>query len=348
MAEGQENKDSIFDHPKRLLVGGAAIGIGGFLLYKLARKVITGIQKQNTEKMADDSPEVRQAMALRSAMNPSGISWMKSFDTTNTTAVFDTAKQIKKLDEVGSAYRKLYDDDMLKDLQNELSTSDYQKFLTMVSSNPGKASGSAPVKFAIKSQLVVAKKEIFLRSSPDASYHGAIYEIASKSKNIIRKAKVGEFLGYATGKQSYDSKNNVKFIEVGYLVKKEDLPASLKAYAGKKYTYWVSSSSDYVDIFPYYKNMWDQYPGTQNETSYKKPLDYYGGVAGLIEKPVVTVRTTKVMDEKFRNPLQVQSQTLLGEYLMILDTGKTNYVKFRTVDNTLRWVVSSDVIIKNN
>ncbi len=346
MAEGQENKDSIFDHPKRLLVGGAAIGIGGFILYKLARKVITGIQKQNTEKMADDSPEVRQAMALRSAMNPSGITWMRSFDGTNTKVIFDIVKQIKKLDDVGSAYRKLYDDDLLKDLQNELSATDYQKFLTMVSSNPGKASGSAPVKFAAKSQMVVAKKEIFLRSSPDASYHEALYQTLSKNKNIIRKAKAGEFLGYATGKQSFDSKNNVKFIEVAYLVKKEDLPASLKAYAGKKYTYWVSSSSDYVDIFQYYKNMWEQYPGTQNETSYKKPLDYYGGVAGFIAKPVVTVRATKVMDEKFRNPLQVQSQTLLGEYLMNLDTGETNYVKFRTVDNTLRWVAASDVKIK--
>lgn len=347
MAVRQENKDSIFDHPQRLLVGGAAIGIGGFLVYKLARKIITGIQQRNTEKMADDSPEVRQAMALRSAMNPSGISWMKSMDTTNTTAVFETAKQIKKLDEVGTAYKKLYDDDLLKDLQNELSASDYQKFLTMVSSNPAKAGGSSPVKFATKSQLVVAKKEIFLRTSPDASYHGAVYEIASKNKNIIRKAKTGEFLGYATGRQSYDSKNNVKFIEVGYLVKKENLPASLKAYAGKKYTYWVSSSSEYVDIFQYYKTMWEQYPSTQNETSYKKPLDYYSGVSGLLGNPVITVRGAKVLDEKFRNPLQVEPRTLLGEYLMSLDTGKTRYVKFKTVDNTLRWVAASDVTIKN-
>ena len=185
MTDNQPNKDNILDHPKRLLVGGAAIGIGGFLVYKLVRKLITGMQKRSTEKQANDSPEVRQAMMLRSAMNPSGITWMMSFDTTNTAAVFDMARQIKSLDDVIVAYRKLYDDDLLHDLQNELSASDYQKFLTMVSSNPEKKGGSAPVKFAAKQQMVVAKAEVFLRTSPDASYHGAIYEVLEKI-NIIR------------------------------------------------------------------------------------------------------------------------------------------------------------------
>jgi hypothetical protein len=34
------------------------------------------------------------------------------------------------------------------------------------------------------------------------------------NKNIIRLAKPGEFLGYATGRQAFDEVNNVKFIEV--------------------------------------------------------------------------------------------------------------------------------------
>jgi hypothetical protein len=231
---------------------------------------------------------------------------------------------------------------MLRDLQNELSVTDYQKFLTMISSNPQKKGGNAPVKFAAKKQMVVAKAEVTLRSSPDASYHGAIYEIG-QNKNIIRKAKRGEFLGYATGQQAFDEKNNVKFIEVGYLVIKENLPASLKPYAGKKYSYWVSSSVNYVDIFQYFKNMWEKYPKTQYEVSYKKPLDYYQGMTDFTQKPVITIHPTQVLDEQFKHPLKVQSQTLLGEYLMRLDTGKTQYVKFRTVDNTLRWVAESDI-----
>lgn len=347
MPNKQENKDSIFDHPMRLLVGGLTIGIGGFLVYKLGKKIITDIQKQNTENQADDSPEVRQAMALRSAINPSGVSWMKSFDTTNTAALLDTAKQIKNLDEVSNAYRRLYDDDMLEDIQKELSTSDYQKFLTLVASNPQKNGGNAPVIFAGKNQLVVAKAEVYLRSSPDATYHGALYEAFSAHKNIIRKAKIGEFLGYATGKQSFDVKNNVKFIEVGYLIKKEDVPASLKPFAGKKYIFWVSSSASYVDIFPFYKNMWQAYPSTQKECSYKKPLDYYGSLSGLIRQAVITIRATQVLDGKMQPLAPVPPCTILGQYLMTLDTGKNRYVKFYTLDATHRWVNADFVTIKD-
>ena len=337
MAEKQVNKDSIFDHPKRLLVGGVAIGIGGFLIYKLGSKIVAGIQQRNTENLASDNPEVRQAMSLRSGINPSGVNWMRDFDGTSTTIIFETSRQIKNLNAVGDAYRKLYGDDLLKDLQSELSASDYQKFLTMVSSNPGKTGGNAPVSFAKKSQMVVAKVEVFLRTSPDATYHEAIYQAFSSNKNIIRKAKAGEFLGYATGKQAYDDKNNVKFIEVGYLVKKESLPASLKAYAGKSYTYWVSSSSNYVDIFQAYKNMWQAYPSTQQECSYKKPLDYYSALTGFITKAVVTKRATQVLDDKMQPFVAVPPQTILGQYLMCLDTGRIKFIKFRTVDNTERW-----------
>jgi hypothetical protein len=345
MAGSKKDKYSFLDNPKRLLVGGAVVGIGGFILYKLGRKIFTTIRERNTAGMADDSPAVRQAMALRSAVNPSGAKWMKSFDFTNVSAIMETAKQITNLDDVITAYRKLYDAELLKDLQSDLGTSDYQKFLTIVSSNTKKTSGVVN-KFAEKNQLVVAKAEVFLRSSPDASYHGAIYEI-NANKNIIRKAKIGEFLGYATGSQHYDEKNNVKFIEVAYLVKKDGLPAAMKPYAGKQFRYWVSASSNYVEIFPYYSNMFAKYPSTQQEVSYKKPLTYYSGVKGFAANPVISVKPAHVLDEKMQPFILVQPRTLLGEYIMSLDTGKTKYIKFRTIDNTERWVRAGDVTIKN-
>lgn len=343
----KQDKYSFLDNPQRLLVGGAVIGVGGFFLYRVGKKVFTGIRKRNTEAMADDSPEVRQAMAFRSAMNPSGASWMRTFDTTNVQAVLDTARQVKNLDQVATAYRKLYNGELLKDLQKELSTQDYQKVLTLVSSNPAKSGGAPPVTFAQKNQLVVAKAEVYLRSSPDASYHGAIYEV-SGNKNIIRKAKIGEFLGYATGSQHFDEKNNVKFIEVAYLVKKDGIPDAMKKYAGQSFRYWVSSSSNYVEIFPYYKNMFEKYPSTQKETAYKKPLTYYSRLKGLVDKAVVTLKPTCVLDEKMQPVMKVQARTLLGTHIMGLDTGKERYVKFRTVDNTERWVRAKDVAIKNN
>ena len=344
MAE-KKDKYGFLDNPKRLLVGGAVVGVGGFLLYKFGKKIITSIRQRNTASLADDSPAVRQAMAFRSAVNPSGAKWMRTFDFTNVDAILETAKQITNLDEVVNAYRKLYDSELLKELQSDLNTGDYQKVLTIISSNTKKTTGTT-YKFAEKNQLVVAKTDVYLRSSPDASYHGAIYEI-SANKNIIRKVKVGEFLGYATGQQHFDEKNNVKFIEVAYLVKKDGIPESMKPYAGKQFSYWVSSSADYVEIFSIYKNMLTKYPSTQAEVAYKKPLTFYTGLKGTIMNPVITKKSTQVLDEKMQPIILVKSRTLLGEYLMALDTGACRFIKFRTVDNTERWVRADNVKINS-
>ena len=71
------------------------------------------MNKSDAQNKADDSPEVRQAMSLRSAMNTSGISWMMSMDTTDTSTVLNTAKTITNLDSVQKAYKNLYQNNLL-------------------------------------------------------------------------------------------------------------------------------------------------------------------------------------------------------------------------------------------
>jgi hypothetical protein len=62
------------------LTGGLMLFGGLLLTYHLGKKLIEELRKGGAERRADDSPEVQQAMLLRMAMNPSGVSWMKSFD----------------------------------------------------------------------------------------------------------------------------------------------------------------------------------------------------------------------------------------------------------------------------
>lgn len=336
--------DYVMQHPARVLVGGAVIGLGGFFLYKIGKKLIANAQQKNTEFKADDSPEVRQAMVIHDAFNPSGVSILKSFDSTNTSKIFDAAKNITNFDEVIKSYNKLYGGDLMQDLQNELSAEDYQKLMTLISTIPGKA-GAPAVNFAKKNQMVVAKKEVYVRKTPDASYHEAWYE-SSKGNNVLFQAKPGDFIGYATGKQELDLKNNVKFIQVGYIVKKEGLPAAFKPYAGKSYTMWIASSKDYVDIYDYFKPMFLQYPNTKTVVTFKKPLDYYDKtVKGFPAKMVVSISDAKILNEKMLPYCTVEKYVLLGEYIASLTSGKTKYIKFLTVDNTERWVDSNHIKI---
>ena len=347
--ESQQRKSKVedwLDNPQRILVGGLTLGIGGFLTYKLVKNIIEKSKKDSAQKHAGDDVEVQQAMLLRNAMNPSGISWMMSMDTSNTSAIMSLAKKITKLDKVITAYKDLYNDNLISDLQSELTTEEYQKFLTLMpsgSSGNGGGGSTGQGTFAKKGQMVVAKKQVFLRSTPDASYHDAFYE-SSSGNNILLTAKSGDFLGYSTGKQQFDEKNNVKFIQLGYVVKKDGLPDFFKKYAGQKYTFWVSSSSDYVDIFDFYKHMFEKYPSTESIVALKKPLDFYA-LSGFPSRAVVSTADTMVMNENLKPFVHVRERTLLGEYLGELDTKSKKYIRFRTVDNKERWADASHLKI---
>ena len=339
MASIKEKLVEAVDKNQSKIINGVLVIGGIYLTYRLGKNIIASMNKSDAQNKADDSPDVRQAMALRSAMNPSGVSWMMSFDTTNTATVMDSAKIITNLDNVQTAYKNLYQDNLLDDLQSELTATDYQKFLTIVSSNSKKdtsGGGSAAVQFAKPNQLIVAKKAVTLRTTPDATNHGAFYEVFS-AKNIIRQAKPGEFLGYATGRQQFDDANNVKFIEVAYVINAASAPPAYKSKNKMRVSFWVSSSVLYVDIFPYYKNMFDAYPSTKNYTSWMKPQDFFT-LKGIPMPRILTRVSTPVLNEDLVPIALAQPNMVLGRLIMSMNTGKGEFLQFQTVDNTLRWV----------
>jgi hypothetical protein len=328
---------------KQKVITGVLIAGGSFLVYNIGKKLWNEYLKSQAQTSLDEKPAVRWAMLLRSAINPTGVSWLKQTDGTLEQDIFSIAKEITKLDEVVSAYKDLYQDNLLDDLQRELSLEDYQKVLKLITSSVNR-SGGASERFANKGNLLVTKKEVFLRTSPDASSHGAIYE-ASKNNNIFRKAGAKEFIGYATGKQQYDEKNNVKFIEVGYLVKGDKAPNNLKHMNGKSFKYWVSSSSAYVDIFKNYEPFYKEYPALKNTTAYLKPLDFYGSLKGLNAEMVISKIPSTILDESFGFKSLVPSNILLGKNIMTIQNNNKHWTQFLTIDGNLRWVDSSQVRI---
>lgn len=334
---------------KTTIIKGVVVIGGMYVSYRLAKKLIEEIKKRGAENKVDDNPAYQQATVLRSAMNPSGVSWMMSFDTTNRDRVMDTAKAIVNLDEVAKGYRSLYSSSLLDDLQKELSVTDYQKFLTIVSSNPNKVQGKgkeAPVTFTKPSMMIMAKKELFIRSSPDASYHGAIYEAFSE-KNILRKAKPGEFLGYATGLQHFDEENNVKFIQVGFTVDAKNAPKEWKDKAKKKVTYWVSASSSYVVQYPSKEVLYKYYPQAGKYLFWMRPLsgeskDKKDEKKDKQVKGIVATGHTTILNEAFQPIGFAKPNMLLGQLEMTLDTDKAKYFQFRTQNNQSRWVHSQN------
>ena len=181
------------------------IATGLYVGYRITGKAVKAFRARGTSALADQRPEVRQAMGLRSAMNPSGISWLMWSDGTNEDAIAQIAAQMQSLDAVAAAYRTIYGKELIRDLQNELNTTQFNAFLQTIANNRinqqnNHSSTSTAGAYTAPKRLVVAKRSVFVRTSPDASFHGGWYEIGAK-KNIFKTAQPGEFVGYATGKQ---------------------------------------------------------------------------------------------------------------------------------------------------
>ena len=339
MASAKEKIVQTVQDNQSVLIKGALIAGGIYLTYRVGKNLIAKVNKNNAQKNTDDKPEVRQAMSLRSSVNPSGYSWMKSFDTTNVSTVMDIAKTITNLDKVQKAYKDLYQDNLLDDLQSDLSTSEYEAFLNIIASNANKdtsGGGAPPVQYTKKNQLIVAKKDVTIRKSPDASNHGAFYEVLSED-NIYRVAKAGEFLGYATGQQHYDEVNNVKFIQVAYVINAKYAPTAYKKKNKVKMAFWISASSNYTVQFPNAKAMISAYPKTSSTAAWKKPLDYFD-LKGIPTPRLLTKSSAVILNEQFAPINHASANTILGQLMMSMQTKQGVLLKFRTIDNTIRWV----------
>lgn len=331
---------------KSKLIKGLLLAGGLYLGYRVSSKAIKNWKSRGTASLADQSPEVRQAMGLRSAINPSGVSWLMWSDGTNEKAIEQIASQIQNLDAVATAYRNLYGKELIKHLQGELDSDRFNAFLQTVSNNRinnGTSSNVPSGSYSSPQKLIVAKKAVYVRTSPDASYHGGWYEIGEE-KNIYKTASEGEFIGYATGKQHYDSKNNVKFIEVAFRFGQK-LPADLADQAGKTKLLWVSSSSNFVHQFENNSQALQTYPGISSQLNYMLPIPGLGWLS-MEGSRVISNKTTQVLSKDFKPLCLVDKRTLLGYPVMSLQGVDTDFTLVRTIEGNDRWIDTSFITIE--
>lgn len=312
-----ENNDNIshklLDYGiKAVLVAGAVYGI---------TKIVKNYQKSNTEHQVEKKPEVSQAMAIYSAMNPSGMDWMKKMDGTNTEAILNTAQEITDLNKVQDAYRKLYNSSLLDDLRQELNPEDYTKFLNTLKFNPkniNKGNNKPKIDFK-KGSLVATKLQVNVRKTPKNISKWSF------DNNIIKLAEAGKFIGFATGKSEFDNSGagvtGTLFIEL----------QSVALDTKKPLFFWVAASQLQTISQADYKAR--KYP-----FFWLNEKDTLSGFDGT-QKRVIAFSAVPVLDEKFKmigiaSPLQ-----MLGYSIMELNDNRGNeYIKFVTNQKKQHWV----------
>lgn len=312
-----ENNDSIshklLDYGlKAVLVAGAVYGIS---------KIVKNYQKSNTEHQVEKKPEVSQAMTIYSAMNPSGMDWMKKMDGTNTEAILNTAKEIADLNKVQDAYRKLYNASLLDDLRQELSPEDYTKFInTLKFSTSNTNNGNSKPKIDFKRGTYVATKlQANVRKTPKNISKWSF------DNNIIKLAEANKFIGYATGKSEFDNTGSAStgtlFIEI----------MSVALDTKKQITFWVAASQLQTVTKAEYQAR--KYP-----FFFLNEKDTLSGFDGT-QKRVIAFSAVPVLDEKFRMVGIASPMQQLGYSVMELNDNKGNeYIKFITNQKKQHWV----------
>jgi hypothetical protein len=331
---------------KSILDKGMDYGIKGGLLvggFFLLRKLYRDFRKTQEEKNIDKKPETRQAMSIRSALNPSGISWMKSLDTTNTSALFQTAGEITNIEEVRMSYRSLYNDDLWDDLRSELSPTEFERFTKTVQFNQAKKTGS-PVSIAqskvLKAGWVITEKEVTIRRTPlvigTATHFSkrdllplvVLYDIYKwtedkfKGTNILAKAPANSYLGYYRGTnddQGYDKTNDVHFIRVQSLT-----PDKKMVY------YWVARS-----------NVMTVQTAKEADTHRKFYIESkaFSGLSGT-GNLIVAKFNVSVLNGNFRVVGKAKPEMVIGVslYEKLSDTKGNSFLKVRTAQGYDRWV----------
>ena len=91
--------------------------------------------------------------------------------------------------------------------------------------------------------------------------------------------------------------------------------------------------------------MFDTYPATIGATQWMKPRDYFT-LKGIAMPRLLTLGDTSVLDEQLMPINRAGPNTILGQLIMSMNTGDQEYLQFRTVDNTIRWVNNKNILLQ--
>ena len=319
------NAPNISDSTKQKLVK-VGLLVGAFFV---AKKALGKAAKSSADAKLDTDPAAGQARQLDAAMNPSGFTWLRAVDGTNTSAIYDIASQITNYDAVQNFYSAQHENkrNLTDDLTSEIGAEGFGKFLALATQGKTGTPKFAKVRKDIPSnQWVITTADANIRSTPKNINK---YRLSS---NIVKLVHKGRALGVATGKFFYDEPNDTTFIEFYTLGKK---------VAGKHFFYVAKSQIEYITNDEKLK---------REKSGDKIPLEVLAGLSGIEEQPqtqAVTIRSTIIYNEKF-SPLSIaQKNIIIGFPIMELNSDKGNYVKIKTIQGNTRWVTSEDITIQD-
>lgn len=292
----------------------------------VGKKMLAKGAQNSADNQIDTDPAAGQARALNAAMNPSGMAWMREFDTTNTEAIYEIAPQITDLDKVKDFYKAQTNGRILhEDLTKEISAEGYNKFLALATKGKAGTPKYATVRNDIPTnQYVITKLESNIRKTAkkESKY--------LPNNNIVKLVPANQIIGLSTGKFAYDEPNDTVFIE--FMTFQSKTMKRIYFYVAKSQIEFVTKEQK-----------------EKRDKAGKIPTAVIQGLSGADNEPqtqAVSIRTTIIYDEAFKVISTAPKNIIIGFPIMQLETKKGKFTKIKTVQEKIRWVNTEDIIIQ--
>lgn len=312
-----------------LIAGGATV------LFFLGRKFILDARRAKIIRELGDSPEGQQAVAINEAMGYFG---------TDEELIYRTAEQITDWKAVQDAYKKLYNIDIIKDLQSArgLDAQEMEKFLEIIKrkakardfetkAQQNKPTGTQDVAKEkpgatakdLKNAAVTTLVATNLRTS--AKLVKPTIPKTFIGSNIIKTAPANMIIGQLTGEEALDAENDVIFLQIsGYMRDKSNNKKIIRR------NFWVAKSQ--VNVLPSGSTIFqNQYKGKPEKLLVLDYLPSLGTPAGFnVYKIYITTDRAKILTPKMKDYKEVEKNTVIGVPLneVIITTDGTRFVKF--------------------
>lgn len=296
----------------------------------LGKKLLSDAAKDSADKNLDTDPAAGHARSLNAAMNPSGVSWMRNIDGTNTEAIYEIGAQITALDKVEDYYKAQTEGRILfDDLTSEIGADGLQKFLALASKGKTGDAKFAKVRSDIPAnRWVITTARANIRKTPKKESN------LNPFNNIVGLVPKGRSIGVTTGKFAYDESNDVTFIEFFTFAVRAKTNAKIYFYVAKSQVEFLTNEEKKA----------------REAKSGKIIPEILGSLESSTENhqtQAVSIRPAIIYDEQFKELLIAPYNIIIGFPIMTLNTGKETFIKFQTVEGKIRWVKAKDVRIEN-
>jgi len=108
------------------------ISIGILSLIFLINYIAKKRREEILQKLIFNDDDALIALQINQALNPSGFSFLKSFDGTNESLLFKVAEEIQNIDKVAKFYYEIFNSRLYDDLQKELTAEELKKFFDII------------------------------------------------------------------------------------------------------------------------------------------------------------------------------------------------------------------------